>query len=170
MLCNSSSRTPPPRERRAGACSVTRISTSLWTAFARASGLTPSRAASDSASTLRRDRSKSCASSGESSRVLAGKPGEIAQIFAIHSLLVTCLMPDRERSVGSRARRQGDGMRYREIGNTGVTVSEIGFGVWTVTAGWWGEYSDQQAVTLLRQAYDRGGTFFDTADRSEERR
>src|SRR3990170_2314842 len=55
-------------------------------------------------------------------------------------------------------------MRYREIGNTGVTVSEVGFGVWTVSAGWWGEYSDHQAITLLRQAYDRGVTFFDTAD------
>ncbi|MEX2445824.1 MAG: aldo/keto reductase [Dehalococcoidia bacterium] len=55
-------------------------------------------------------------------------------------------------------------MRYREIGETGVTVSEVGFGVWTVTAGWWGAYTDQEAVTLLRQAFDRGVTFFDTAD------
>jgi aryl-alcohol dehydrogenase-like predicted oxidoreductase len=55
-------------------------------------------------------------------------------------------------------------MRYRPIGTTGVEVSEVGFGVWTVSAGWWGEYTDQQAVTLLRQAFDRGVTFFDTAD------
>jgi len=43
-------------------------------------------------------------------------------------------------------------------------VSEVGFGAWTLSAGWWGDYSDEQAVTLLRQAFDRGITFFDTAD------
>ena len=55
-------------------------------------------------------------------------------------------------------------MRYRPIAGTGIEVSEVGFGVWTVTAGWWGEHSEVQAVTLLRQAFDRGVTFFDTAD------
>jgi aryl-alcohol dehydrogenase-like predicted oxidoreductase len=55
-------------------------------------------------------------------------------------------------------------VRYRTIAGTEVTLSEVGFGVWTVSAGWWGDYSDQQAVTLLRQAFDRGITFFDTAD------
>lgn len=55
-------------------------------------------------------------------------------------------------------------VRYRPIGTSGVEVSEIGFGVWTLSAGWWGDYSDEQAVTLLRQAFDRGITFFDTAD------
>ncbi len=55
-------------------------------------------------------------------------------------------------------------MRYREIADTGVRTSEVGFGVWTVAAGWWGAYSDEQAISLLRQAFDRGITFFDTAD------
>lgn len=55
-------------------------------------------------------------------------------------------------------------MRYRSIAETGVQVSEVGFGVWTVTAGWWGEYTDAQAVGLLREAADLGVTFFDTAD------
>jgi aryl-alcohol dehydrogenase-like predicted oxidoreductase len=55
-------------------------------------------------------------------------------------------------------------MRYRTIANSDVSVSEIGFGVWTVAAGWWGDYSDDEAITLLRQAFDRGITFFDTAD------
>ncbi|MQA00424.1 MAG: aldo/keto reductase [Dehalococcoidia bacterium] len=55
-------------------------------------------------------------------------------------------------------------MRYNRIPGTDVTVSELGFGVWTVSAGWWGAYSDEQAVNLLRRAYDRGVTFFDTAD------
>jgi aryl-alcohol dehydrogenase-like predicted oxidoreductase len=55
-------------------------------------------------------------------------------------------------------------MRYRRLAGTEIDVSEVGFGVWTVASGWWGEYTDEQAVTLLRQAFDRGVTFFDTAD------
>jgi aryl-alcohol dehydrogenase-like predicted oxidoreductase len=55
-------------------------------------------------------------------------------------------------------------MRYRRIAGTEIDVSEAGFGVWTVAAGWWGEYTDEQAVGLLRQAADLGVTFFDTAD------
>jgi aryl-alcohol dehydrogenase-like predicted oxidoreductase len=55
-------------------------------------------------------------------------------------------------------------MRYRTIAETDIEISEIGFGVWTVTAGWWGEKTDDEAVTILRQAYDRGINFFDTAD------
>ncbi len=54
-------------------------------------------------------------------------------------------------------------MQYRELGKTGVTVSEIGFGVWTLSTGWWGDYSDDRAVALLREALDLGVTFFDTA-------
>ena len=55
-------------------------------------------------------------------------------------------------------------MRYRTIADTGIEVSEVGFGVWTVAAGWWGAFSDAEAATLLRQAFDRGVNFFDTAD------
>jgi len=54
-------------------------------------------------------------------------------------------------------------MKYRELGTTGVTVSELGFGVWTVSAGWWGDYTDDQAANLMREAYDLGVTLFDTA-------
>ena len=54
-------------------------------------------------------------------------------------------------------------MRYREL-TPGLEVSEIGFGNWTVTTGWWGEYTEQEAIDLHRLAFDRGVTFFDTAD------
>jgi aryl-alcohol dehydrogenase-like predicted oxidoreductase len=64
-------------------------------------------------------------------------------------------------------------MKYRTYPNSDVTVSEIGFGLWTTSTGWWGEQSDDDAVTLLREAQDRGVTLFDAADtygngRSEE--
>jgi aryl-alcohol dehydrogenase-like predicted oxidoreductase len=55
-------------------------------------------------------------------------------------------------------------MRYRTFPGTDLAVSEVGFGLWTVSTGWWGEKTDDEAVTLLREAYDRGVTFFDAAD------
>ena len=56
-------------------------------------------------------------------------------------------------------------MRYREFPGTDVRVSEIGFGTWTLSTGWWGEKSDDEAVALLRTAREKFGiNFFDTAD------
>lgn len=55
-------------------------------------------------------------------------------------------------------------MKYRVFPGTDLSVSEIGFGVWTVSAGWWGTYSDTEAIRLLHRAADRGVTFFDTGD------
>jgi aryl-alcohol dehydrogenase-like predicted oxidoreductase len=55
-------------------------------------------------------------------------------------------------------------MRYRKLAKTDLSVSEIGFGVWTVSAGWWGNYTDEQACDLLRRALDLGINFFDTGD------
>ena len=55
-------------------------------------------------------------------------------------------------------------MQVREIAQTGVQVSEVGFGVWTLAAGWWGDHSDEEAVAMLRRAVDLGVTFMDTAD------
>jgi aryl-alcohol dehydrogenase-like predicted oxidoreductase len=55
-------------------------------------------------------------------------------------------------------------MRYRTLPRTDVTVSEVGFGVWTLATGWWGDHDDREAVALLRAALERGITLFDTAD------
>ena len=56
-------------------------------------------------------------------------------------------------------------MRYRTFPGTDLTVSEVGFGTWTLSTGWWGERSDAEAVALLRRALDAHGvTFFDAAD------
>jgi aryl-alcohol dehydrogenase-like predicted oxidoreductase len=55
-------------------------------------------------------------------------------------------------------------MRYRNLGGTGIRVSEVGFGVWTVSTGWWGEVDDERSVRLLRHAFERGINYFDTAD------
>ena len=56
-------------------------------------------------------------------------------------------------------------MRYRTFPNTKIRVSEIGFGTWTISTGWWGEKSDDEAIEMLRVARDRYGiNFFDAAD------
>ena len=55
-------------------------------------------------------------------------------------------------------------MKYRRIANTEIEVSEVGFGVWTVSTTWWGIKEEAVGVRLLQQAYDAGITFFDTAD------
>lgn len=51
-------------------------------------------------------------------------------------------------------------MRYRPLGSTGLTVSELGFGC----ASWWGKarFAEATAVGLVHEAIDRGVTLFDT--------
>lgn len=55
-------------------------------------------------------------------------------------------------------------MEYRRIAGTDLTVSTVGFGVWTVGTTWWGVKDRQTGIDLLRRAFDLGVTFFDTAD------
>ena len=55
-------------------------------------------------------------------------------------------------------------MRYRNLAGTEINVSEVGFGVWTVSTGWWGEVDDERSVRLLRRAFEKGINYFDTAD------
>ena len=51
-------------------------------------------------------------------------------------------------------------MRYRPLGRTGLTVSELGFGC----ASWWGKprFPEATALGLVHEALDRGVTLFDT--------
>lgn len=55
-------------------------------------------------------------------------------------------------------------MEYRKLLGTDLTVSAVGFGVWTVGTTWWGVRDEDMAVRLLQRAYDLGITFFDNAD------
>jgi aryl-alcohol dehydrogenase-like predicted oxidoreductase len=55
-------------------------------------------------------------------------------------------------------------MKTREFGSSGIFASEVGFGLWTISTGWWGEHSDESAIALLREAFDLGITLYDTAD------
>jgi aryl-alcohol dehydrogenase-like predicted oxidoreductase len=55
-------------------------------------------------------------------------------------------------------------MRYRNLHGTDLRVSELGFGTWTVSTGWWGTYTDDQARDLIRTGLDLGINYIDTAD------
>lgn len=55
-------------------------------------------------------------------------------------------------------------MEYRKLPGTPLTLSAVGFGVWTVGTTWWGVRDEALGVRLLQRALDLGVTFFDTAD------
>ena len=55
-------------------------------------------------------------------------------------------------------------MRYRNLHDTPFKISELGFGTWTVTTGWWGTYTDEEAQRIIRAAIARGINYIDTAD------
>ena len=55
-------------------------------------------------------------------------------------------------------------MKYRNLMGTDLTVSEVGFGVWSVSTGWWGKVEEADAIVMLNKALELGITLFDTAD------
>ncbi len=55
-------------------------------------------------------------------------------------------------------------MKFRTYKNTDLAVSEVGFGLWTISTGWWGNFTEGEAISLLHKAFDLGVTLFDAAD------
>ena len=56
-------------------------------------------------------------------------------------------------------------MKYRKLGKSGIKVSEIGFGAWTLGLDWWGKkITDEEGIRMLKRAYDLGINFFEIAD------
>lgn len=54
-------------------------------------------------------------------------------------------------------------MEYRELGRTGLRVSEIGYGAWGIGGTGWIGADEDESVRALHRAIDRGVTFIDTA-------
>ena len=54
-------------------------------------------------------------------------------------------------------------MKRRTLGSTGYAVSELGLGGWGLGGSQWRGVDDEQGREALREAVDRGITFFDTA-------
>lgn len=55
-------------------------------------------------------------------------------------------------------------MKYRDLGKTGLTVSEIGFGAWAIGGDEWGPVNDEHSITAMKTAIEHGVNFIDTAD------
>jgi aryl-alcohol dehydrogenase-like predicted oxidoreductase len=56
-------------------------------------------------------------------------------------------------------------LKYRRLGKSGIKVSEIGFGAWSIALNWWGkEIQEDEAKSMLKKAYDLGINFFETSD------
>jgi aryl-alcohol dehydrogenase-like predicted oxidoreductase len=54
-------------------------------------------------------------------------------------------------------------LRKRQFGQTGWSVSEIGFGSWAIGSAW-GHVNDDDSLDALRVSLDEGVDFLDTAD------
>ena len=55
-------------------------------------------------------------------------------------------------------------MRFRTYKNTDLTVSEVGVGPWSPSTAWWRNFTEGEAIALMRKAFDLGITLFDAAD------
>jgi len=60
-------------------------------------------------------------------------------------------------------------MKYRQLGNTGLKVSEIGFGAWgigglTENITSYGPTDDNRSKNALSRAYEAGINFYDTSN------
>jgi len=55
-------------------------------------------------------------------------------------------------------------MKKRFLGKSGLQVSAIGFGCMGLDHAYTNKLTKQESITLLRAAFDRGITFFDTAE------
>lgn len=53
-------------------------------------------------------------------------------------------------------------MNYRTFPGTDLSVSEVGFGLWTVSTTWWGVTDEDLRRRLIRKAFDLGINHFNT--------
>jgi hypothetical protein len=57
-----------------------------------------------------------------------------------------------------------DNTQKRMLSNNGLEVFALGYGCMGLDFGYANKVGKQEGITLIRQAVDRGVTFFDTAD------
>ena len=59
---------------------------------------------------------------------------------------------------------QEEKLTYRQLGKSGIMVSEIGMGLWAAGGDAWGKTDDDKILDAVDYALDAGVNFFDTAD------
>src|SRR5262245_18370933 len=75
-------------------------------------------------------------------------------------------------SVFSVVKYNNSPVKYTQLGKTGITVSEIGFGAWAIGGPvdlfgipvGWGAVDDRESVASIHKALDSGVNLFDTSD------
>lgn len=55
-------------------------------------------------------------------------------------------------------------LKYRQLGKSGIMISEIGMGLWAAGGDAWGKTDDDKILDAVDYALDAGINFFDTAD------
>lgn len=55
-------------------------------------------------------------------------------------------------------------MKFRTLGKTGYSISEVSLGTWQLGGKWGTPFDPKDAEETLAEAYDHGVNFFDTAD------
>ena len=55
-------------------------------------------------------------------------------------------------------------MKTRQLGTSGLAVSELGFGCMGLSHGYGPATHESDAIALIQKAYESGITFFDTAE------
>jgi aryl-alcohol dehydrogenase-like predicted oxidoreductase len=55
-------------------------------------------------------------------------------------------------------------MKFRRLGKTNYTISEIALGTWQVGGKWDSSFNDKTADAIINTAIDNGVNFIDTAD------
>ena len=59
-------------------------------------------------------------------------------------------------------------MKFRQLDSTDIFLSEVGFGLWTLSTEAWPSVPENDAVNLLVSAFELGLNYFDTADSDGE--
>lgn len=59
-------------------------------------------------------------------------------------------------------------MKFRQLGSSDLHLSEVGFGLWTLSTESWPAVPENDAVNLLVAAFELGINYFDTADSDGE--
>ncbi len=70
----------------------------------------------------------------------------------------------RVRYTASRCIRERGCMEHRDLGRSGLRVSEVGFGAWAVGGDAWGPVEDESSLAAMERALELGINFIDTAD------
>src|SRR3974390_3279855 len=66
-------------------------------------------------------------------------------------------------NLSPHVRQEPRPMHYRKFGNTGLTLSDIGYGAWGIGKGMWIGADDAESLQSLHAARDAGVNLFDTA-------